>query len=82
MCKCARARAHIHTRTSMPSNASFIYCTLGRAYQSLGDYAKAIEYHEQHLAIAKEVGDRAGEGRAYSYLGNAYWLQGDFSKAI
>ena len=66
----------------MPSNASFIYCTLGRAYQSLGDYAKAIEYHEQHLAIAKEVGDRAGEGRAYSYLGNAYWLQGDFSKAI
>jgi tetratricopeptide (TPR) repeat protein len=66
----------------MPGIASFVYCTLGRAYQSLGDYAKAIEYHEQHLAIAKEVGDRAGEGRAYSYLGNAYWLQGDFSKAI
>ena len=36
------------------------------------DYAKAIEYHAQHLAIAKEVGDRAGEGGAYGNLGNAY----------
>ena len=29
-------------RTSMPSIASGVYCTLGNAYQSLGDYAKAI----------------------------------------
>ena len=28
----------------------------------LGDFKKAIEYHEHHLKIAKEVGDRAGEG--------------------
>ena len=27
---------------------------------SLGDDYKAIEYHAQHLAIAKEVGDRLG----------------------
>jgi tetratricopeptide (TPR) repeat protein len=33
-------------------------------------------------AIAKEVGDRAGEGRAYANLGNAYESQGDFSQAI
>jgi tetratricopeptide (TPR) repeat protein len=46
------------------------------------DYSKAIEYRTQHLAIAKEVGDRAGEGRAYGNLGNEYFLQGDFSKAI
>jgi hypothetical protein len=31
---------------------------------SQGDFSKAIEYHAQHLAIAKEVGDWAGEGRA------------------
>ena len=43
---------------------------------------KAIEYHTQHLAIAKEVGARAGEGRAYGNLGNAYQSQGGFSKAI
>ena len=66
----------------MPGNASFVYCILGNAYQSLGDFHKAIEYHGQHLAIAKEVGDRAEEGGAYGNLGNAYQSQGDFSKAI
>ncbi len=40
------------------------YGGLGNAYMSLGDDYKAIEYHAQHLAIAKEVGDRAWEGRA------------------
>jgi tetratricopeptide (TPR) repeat protein len=34
------------------------------------------------LAIAKEVGDRAGEGTAYGNLGCAYELKGDFLKAI
>ena len=45
---------------------------LGIAYYNLGDFRKAIEYHERHLKISKEVGDRAGEGRAYGNLGNAY----------
>ena len=58
------------------------YGNLGIAYQSQGDFNKAIEYHTQRLAIAKEVGDRAGEGRAYGNLGIAYKSQGDFSKAI
>ena len=69
-------------RTAMPGDASFVYSILGRASRNLGDFNKAIEYHAQHLAIAKEVGDRAGEGSAYGNLGNAYQLQGDFSKAI
>ena len=36
------------------------YGNLGNGYHSHGGYAKAIEYHGQHLAIAKE-GDRAEE---------------------
>ena len=40
-------------RTSMPGIASFVYCTLGIAYDSLGVFNKAIEYHTQDLAIAK-----------------------------
>jgi hypothetical protein len=47
-----------------------------------GNYAKAIEYHTQDLAIAKVVGDRAGEGRVYGNLGCAYGLQGDLIKTI
>ncbi len=45
---------------------------LGNAYYSLGQVQEAIEYYEQHLAIAREVGDRAGEGAALGNLGNAY----------
>jgi len=58
------------------------YGNLGNAYQSQGGFDKAIEYHGKHLAIAKEVGDRAEEGRAYRGLGNAYQSQGDSAKAI
>jgi tetratricopeptide (TPR) repeat protein len=69
-------------RTSMPGEAAWVYCTLGNACQSQGSFSKAIEYHGQDLAIAKEVGDRAGEGGAYGNLGNAYYSLGDYSKAI
>ena len=48
------------------------YRSLGNSYQSLGDYRKAIEYHEKHLKIAIEIGDRAGEEGAYGNLDNAY----------
>ena len=37
---------------------------------------------KKSLKIAIEIGDRAGEGRAYGYLGNAYFLLSDFRKAI
>jgi len=66
----------------MPGNASYVYCTLGNAYQKLGSFSQALEYHTQDLTIAKEVGNRAEEGRAYANLGNVYQSQGDFSKAI
>ena len=43
---------------------------------SLGYYRKAIKYHEKDLKIAKEIGDRGGEGRGYGNLGNAYQIHG------
>ena len=58
------------------------YANLGNAYFSLGDFEKAIQYHELGLKIAKEVGDRAGEEKSYANLGNAYFSLGDFEKAI
>jgi hypothetical protein len=48
-------------RTSMPSMAACVYGTIRSKYQSLGDFSKAIKHHGQFPAIAKEVGDRAGE---------------------
>ena len=48
----------------------------------LGNFHKAISYHERRLQIANEVGDIAGEGRAYGSLGNAYHSLGNFRRAI
>ena len=41
-----------------------------------------MEYHKQHLSIAKDLGDRAEEGRAYSNLGMGYYDLGDYKQAI
>ncbi|XP_066022638.1 tetratricopeptide repeat protein 28-like [Pocillopora verrucosa] len=72
----------------------FSHGNLGNAYQGLGLFKTAIQYHERHLEIAKEVGekageeiskevgDKAGEGRSYGNLGNAYQSLGKFKTAI
>ena len=44
----------------------------GNCYDALGDYEKAIDYHEQSLAIDREIGDRDGEARSLTVLGNCY----------
>ncbi len=55
---------------------------LGLAYYSLGEYRKAIEYHEQSLEIKREIGDRQGEGASLGNLGIAYYSLGEYRKAI
>ena len=58
------------------------YGNLGNPYDSLGDFQKAIEYHERGLKISTEVRDRAREKIAYYNLDNAYDSLEDFQKAI
>ena len=55
---------------------------LGTAYGSLGNFQKAIEYHEKHRKIAREVGDRSREGIAYGSLGHSYLRLGNVEKAL
>uniref|UniRef100_A0A3B4FIG7 G protein signaling modulator 2 n=1 Tax=Pundamilia nyererei TaxID=303518 RepID=A0A3B4FIG7_9CICH len=43
---------------------------------------KAAEYYEANLAIVKELGDRAAQGRTYGNLGNTHYLLGNFCKAV
>ena len=62
--------------------ATTLHFDIGNFLHSLGEFQKAIEYHERSLKIAKEVGDREEEGRAYSNLGDDYYSLGDFQKAI
>ena len=58
------------------------YSNLGLAYESLGDYQKALFYYKQSLAIFTEIGDRDREANSYMGLGLAYYFLGEYEKAI
>jgi tetratricopeptide (TPR) repeat protein len=64
---------------------------LGLGYYLLSDYAKAVDYHQQSLAIAKrcceaqiakDVKDQEGEGKALGNLGNVYYYLGTTPKRL
>jgi tetratricopeptide (TPR) repeat protein len=48
----------------------------------LGDYPRAIDHHQQSLAIAREIGDRIAEGASLGNLGNCYHSLGNYPRAI
>ena len=54
---------------------------LGNNHHSLGDFKTAIDYHERCVKVARELGDRSGEGEAYGNLSNAHHRLGDFKTA-
>ena len=58
------------------------YGNLGIAFDSLGDYRKAIEHHERYWKIAKEIGDWAGELRLYHNIGTVYFSLRQFQNAV
>ena len=69
--------------TQAPTDlACNIYNRLGCCYESMGQYGKAIELHEEHKKIAEEVGDRAGVGRACGNLCRCYAQDGKFDQAL
>ena len=57
-------------------------CNFGIAYYCLGDYKKAIKFHQQSLSIAKKIGEKGLESTAYTNLGIAYHSLGVYKKAI
>ena len=65
-----------------PQSHSLVLGNLGLAYRDLGQVEKAIEYYEKALVIAREIGDRRGEGADLGNLGNAYRNLGQVEKAI
>ena len=50
-------------------------------YDALGDYERAIDFHQQSLDIAREIGDRLGEGQSLHNLGVAFWASDNLSAA-
>jgi tetratricopeptide (TPR) repeat protein len=56
--------------------------SLGLSCAELGDPQQAIDYHQQALSIAREVGDRQAAGIQLGRLGSAHDDQGDSQRAI
>lgn len=55
---------------------------LGNAYCALGVVRRAIAYLEHAVAIAREIGDRQGEGRWLGSLGITHWSVWEVRQAI
>ena len=56
--------------------------SLGNAYDSLGQYERAIAFFQQSLDIKKDIGDIQGESNSLIGLGNAYNSLGQYERAI
>ena len=56
--------------------------SLGNAYKSLGQYERAIAFHQQSLDIFKDIGDIQGESASLNNLGKAYDSLGQYERAI
>ncbi len=48
----------------------------------MGDAPRAIGFYEQYLVIAREIGDRRGEGNSLGNLGAAYAALGETDMAL
>ena len=62
--------------------AGWSYNAMGQAYLDMGKSEVAVEYYQKALALAREIGDRRGEGNALGNLGNAYAALGNPRQAI
>ena len=54
----------------------------GTSHHILGEYDRALLYHEQSLAILRAIGDRAGEGVTLNNISQIYRARGDYATAL
>ncbi|MCL1467136.1 CHAT domain-containing protein [Argonema galeatum] len=56
--------------------------SLGIAYNSLGQFERAITFHEKSLAIKRQIQDCQGEATCLGNLGIAYHSLGEYEEAL
>ncbi len=55
---------------------------MGVTYKNLGEVQRAVEFYEQDLVIAREIGDRFGEGAVLFNMALALNEIGDHTQAF
>ncbi len=61
---------------------SVVLNLIGRSYFSLGEYKKALEYHQKALPVARASSDYQAEAATLTYIGDAYRLLAENQKAL
>ncbi|MFM6024215.1 MAG: tetratricopeptide repeat protein, partial [Dolichospermum sp.] len=83
ICKRQLGDDHLDVATSLNNQGgSNSLNGLGNAYNSLGQYQTAIDFHQQSLKIKREIGDVGGESYSLNGLGNVYDSLGQYQTAI
>jgi tetratricopeptide (TPR) repeat protein len=79
----AALAAYLEAERLEPGNAEYLNM-VGVAYNALGEYGRALDYHERAMAIRKKVyGEQHPDvATSLNNLGSAYDALGDNSKAI
>jgi len=72
----------IHGQLTDPAVNATHLDSLGICHLSLGDYRRAVDLYTRALAIARETGNRRGEGSALGNLGGCHYSLGDYRLAI
>jgi tetratricopeptide (TPR) repeat protein len=73
-----RVQGHLHD----PWTNAISTAQLGMCYRLLGKFTRAIQLHEQALAIDRETGNRQGEATDLNNLGACYYYLGQITRAI
>ena len=55
---------------------------LGRSHFALGEYQKALDYHQQALPLSRVAADHQAEAATLTYIGDAYRVMPEKEKAV
>ena len=69
-------------RGANPGLAGMIHGVIGLGFYKVGQYARALELHAEHKAMAEALGDRAGVAKACGNLGLCYESKGKYGEAL
>jgi len=61
---------------------AFAYSIIGTAYDTKGNYAKALEYYFKGLQLDEERGDKKGISSCFNNIGNIYKNQSNYLQAL
>ena len=69
-------------KSANPATRAIALNWLGKSWQTLGDYDRALDYLKQSLAIRREIGDKKGESVTLNNISNILQARGDYDTAL